>query len=183
MFAVNTQILLMLLGHINSADQPFLRKVSKSSLYLSGISNHLAASSAKSRLLGMVFGSAVSDFVDEPSKKLAFTAEDTDSAEWQWYKSLPNNKVPIGHIPDLKFRQKKSKVVQSQQDDRKAHDDTKAKRTPRQEQSSRILSIEEVTDESESEDDLPVYQKPDSDPEDDDDDPELVQRNKPTAPV
>ena len=44
--------------------------------------------------------------------------------------------------------------------------------------------VVEVMSDSEDEDaDLMVYEKPDSDPEDDTDDPTAINRNKPTAPV
>lgn len=56
------------------------------------------------------------------------------------------------------------------------------KRRP-QAESSKVISIEEVDDDSESEDDLISYQKPDDDPEDSDEDPTLINRSKPKAPV
>ena len=55
--------------------------------------------------------------------------------------------------------------------------------TPSQ-QASKIISIEEIDDEAEDENDgIMTYGKPDSDAEDSDDDPTLITRNKPTAPV
>ena len=48
---------------------------------------------------------------------------------------------------------------------------------------SKVISIEEVDTDEESEDDLVPYQKPDEDPEDSDDDPTIINRSKPTAPV
>jgi telomere length regulation protein len=54
-------------------------------------------------------------------------------------------------------------------------------------QSVKVVSIEEIgdseNDESEEDEDLIPYEKPDEDPSDSDDDPTLVQRNKPTPPV
>lgn len=62
-----------------------------------------------------------------------------------------------------------------------------AKKQPAQAERSKIIAIEEISDEDEDEisedEDLVPYQKPDDDPEDSDDDPTLVNRNRPVAPV
>ena len=129
----------------------------------------------------MVFGSTISEVVDEPGKRLDFTAEETDGVEWQWYKDLSIEKTEIGPISNLRLRQKQSKATQQRQGGNKALVESKAGSKSSQDQSSKIMGIDEMTDETEA--DLPIYQKPDSDPEDDDDDPELVQRNKLTPPV
>jgi telomere length regulation protein len=47
---------------------------------------------------------------------------------------------------------------------------------------SEAMAVEEIH-EAGGDDDIPGYAKPDSDEEDEDEDPTLVQRNKPTAPV
>ena len=177
---VNTQILLLLAGHIHRVDVMFLSTVSKSSVYLSGISSHLAASSPRARFLGMIFGSTISELLDEPGKQLKFKAEDSDAADWRWYKDLIGLDDRVGIIADLKIKVEKSGQIMTKrlkpvQGDRQAKISTNTS-------SSKIVKIEEIEDESE-EDDLPMYAKPDSDPSDDDEDPELVQRNKPSAPV
>ena len=184
MVSVNTQILLLLVGHVHRSDTTFLSAVSKSSVYLSGISNHLAASSPKVRFLGMVVGSTVSEILDEPTKQLKFKAEDSESVEWRWYKGLVSIDDQLGTIADLKPKSKplENAIMKAGQKS------SGPKATPQlaSGSTSKIVSIEEIEDgseEEEDEDDLPIYEKPDSDPSDDDKDPELVQRNKPIAPV
>ena len=157
--------------------------VSKSSAYLSGISNHLAASSPRARFLGMVVGSTISELLDEPGKQLNFKAEDSNTTDWRWYKDLIGLEDRLGTIADLKnsFEQPyptiKKPPKQSSRRERLPETSTSTS-------NSKIVKIEEIENESVSEeDDLPMYEKPGSDPSDDDEDPELVQRDKPTAPV
>ena len=180
---VNAQNILLLAGHLHRAESGFLSTVSKSSAYLSGISNHLAATSPRVRFLGMVVGSTISEILDEPGKQLQFKAEDSDSAEWRWYKELISMNDRLGTIADLRLNN-----VSSNRAVKKTTESSSSRSKPSSAQklqpSSKIVKIEEIEDSSESEeDDLPVYAKRDSDPSDDDEDPELVQRNKPTAPV
>ena len=181
--AVNCQIILLLLGRIHQEDGRFLSTVTKSSAYLSGISHHLAASSVRSRFLGMVLGSAVSERIDEPDKRLKFTAEHFDGEEWDWYKGLLSMHDHIGSIADLHSETKKSDIIIKNQA-RESIRNGNSRPQPASAATSKIVAIEEISDGSDSDDDdLPTYAKPDSDPSDDDEDPTLVQRNKPTAPV
>jgi telomere length regulation protein len=49
---------------------------------------------------------------------------------------------------------------------------------------TKVMAIEEISDESEAEDeDLMMYEKPDTDASDSEEDPTLVQRSKPRPPV
>ena len=61
----------------------------------------------------------------------------------------------------------------------------KKSRKPKSERpATKIVSVQEVSEDSESEDeDLVSYEKPDSDPSDSEEDPTLIQRSKPNAPV
>ena len=175
----------MLAGHAHRKDQTFLSTVSKSSVYLSGISNHLAASSPRARFLGMVVGSTISEMLDEPGKQLKFKAEDSESAEWRWYKDLISLDDQIGSIADLKPVPTPPKEMLKRKVEKQTLESDKSGQSPTSpEMSSRVIKIEEIDEDPQSEDeDMPVYAKPDSDPSDDDEDPTLVQRNKPTAPV
>ena len=174
----------MLAGYSYRQDPNALENVSRSSVYLNAISNRLAASSQRSRFLGMVLGNAVSELVDAENKRMKFTTEELNSSDGQWYTNLTNVDDTIGVIKDLKPVEtssakslgKRSRPVTSKAESSKLTNLPNA--------SSKIISIEEINDSSESEsDDLPVYEKPDSDPSDEDEDPTLVQRNRPTAPV
>lgn len=174
----------MLAGYSYRQDPKALVDLSRSSVYLNAISNRLAASSPRARFLGMVLGNAVSELVDAEDKRMVFTTEELNSSDGQWYTRLTEVDDTIGLIKDLKHVEassakslgKRSRPVTS------SAKPTKLTRSPNA--SSKIISIEEINDSSESgSDDLPMYEKPDSDPSDEDEDPTLVQRNKPTAPV
>lgn len=182
-FLVNAQVLLLLAGYVYRVDRSHLIKLCQSSLYLNAISNHLAAASHRARFLGMVVGTAISELVDPKDKRMNFSSEDMNSSEGQWYRDLTSMNDHIGSIQDFKNSPQ-----------RKNHDAKTSTSTVSNAKSimpatqavtnSKVISIEEIGNTSESEDDdLPTYEKPDSDPSDDDEDPELVQRNKPTAPV
>lgn len=130
----------------------------------------------------MLVGTAISALVDADGKRMNFSIEDIDSADGRWYRGLTNVRDPVGSISDL--RSTDSKIVDPP---RKNHEKTttgKPQRLVDKQSSSKIIAIEEVDEESESEeDDLIAYQKPASDVSDEDEDATLVQRNKPTAPV
>lgn len=180
---MNAQVVLILAGYVFREDEAYLMHLSRSSLYLNAVSNRLAASSQRARFLGMVVGTAFSELVDPKDKRMAFSADEINSSEGQWYRSLTRVNDSFGSIEDLKSASTppiepsvhRSTVVKSS---------TSARPKKPAQASSKIISIEEIDDTSESEaEDLPMYAKPDSDPDDDDDDPTLVQRNRPTAPV
>ena len=181
--SVNAQILLLLAGYAYRADKSSLAALSRSSVYLKAISNHLAASSTKSRSLGMVVGSSISELLDEPGKRLNFGAEDSKDIDWSFYKSLLDIKDRMGSIVDLQtdFKSSKAPTRTIAKAPNTRNGSGNGRKAPA---SSKVVKIEEIysESESESEDDLPVYAKPDSDPSDDED-PELIVRNKPTAPV
>lgn len=155
---------------------------SRSSTYINSISNRLSASSHRACFLGMLVGIAVSELVDPKEKRINFSAEEIDSPEGKWYRSLTSVQDAMGSISDLKPTKAKSK-------DRSSKIKTKAAnncfgKSSGKQSISKIVAIEEIEGDSSSEDeDLVAYEKPDSDVSDEDEDATLVQRNKPTAPV
>ncbi|KAL2041371.1 hypothetical protein N7G274_005753 [Stereocaulon virgatum] len=181
---VNAQILLMLVGYAYRTDKRSLTVLACSSIYLNAISNRIAASSPRARFLGMIVGTAVSQLVDSEDKKMVFSAEELSGSDGQWYAYLTNVNDKIGSISDLNPAQVPSvkcpgKTMTLVTRNIKPPRPTKALNT-----TSKIITIEEIDNGSESElEDLPMYEKPDSDPSDEDDDPTLLQRNRPTAPV
>ena len=159
--------------------EDYVREMARSGPYLNAVSNRLAASSERARFLGMVFGMAVSELVDPPDRKINFDIESNNGADGKWYQSLTNIKDTIGNIKYLRAMD----AVSSSDPIPKTSE--KGGKLPT---SSKIVEIVEISDEIESEvessdDDLPVYAKPDSDQEDEDEDPTLIQRNKAVAPV
>lgn len=174
----------MLAGYAYREDKSNLITLARSSVYLNAVSNRLAASSERACFLGMIVGSAISELVDPADKRMKFSSEQMSRPDGQWYSSLTRVKNVVGSISDLKPSQvvltkslaTRTKSASSKQTHNKAPGSAKT--------GSKILSIEEINDSSESEaEDLPMYEKPDSDPSDEDEDPTLVQRDRPTAPV
>lgn len=155
----------------------------QSSLYIRAISNRLDAPSPRSQFLGMVVGTAVSELIDVEDKRMKFSMSEIDDANGMWYRSLCKHNDVIGSLEDLKalaLRTGKGFAKAASKQPRMKKEPV-VKQKPTTE--SKIVSIEEVTDSEDEDDDLPIYEKPDSDEEDSDEDATLVQRNKPTAPV
>ena len=132
----------------------------------------------------MLVGTAISELVDVEGKRMKFSAEEIDTTDGKWYRSLVTIQDPVGSIEDLKVDQKslaKSSHAKNKAPLPKKHTDGSSKETKL---ASKIIAIEEINSEDESEDEeLMTYEKPDSDASDEDDDPTLVQRDRPTAPV
>jgi len=160
-----------------------LATMMRSGAHLGMVSNRLSASSPRARFLGMVVGEALSSLVDNSEKRMDFKMEEMRTSEAKWYKSLVGVSDTVGTL-DMLRSSALSKVSKNTQPF-KPQQAPKAK--PTVTQSSSIVSIEEVEDGSEQESDdddgLTAYAKPDSDDEDSDEDPTLITRNKPTAPV
>ena len=159
--------------------------LSRSSLYLNAVSNRLAASSQRARFLGMVVGTAFSELADPKDKRMAFSTDEMNSSDGQWYRSLTRVNDPLGSIEYLKsasapLNEPHVKPSRPTKSSTSTLGDSMKPVKP----SSKVISIEEIDHSSGSEaEDLPMYEKPDSDPEDEDEDPTVVQRNRPTAPV
>lgn len=180
---MNTQVFLIVAGYIHRLDPLQLAELAGSSTYLTAISNRLSASLPRSTILGMIVGTAISELVDPKERRMNFDSEDVRSAEGQWYRSLTRLQDSIGSITDMKAAIPVSKKKKSRSE---AESNNGKPSTPvvQPTSSSKVVSIEEIESSSGSEeDDLPVYEKPDSDAFDSDDDPTLVQRDKPSAPV
>ncbi|MCJ1437057.1 telomere binding protein [Xylographa pallens] len=181
----NTQTLLLVIGHVFMSDPDYVRSLVRASVYINAISNRLAASSSRSQFFGMAVGSAVSTLVDPPDKRMAFSMEGIAKAEISQYQELTEIFDSIGSLQDLKATVPQ---IGAQKPRRTTKDSQKVigaiSKAPST-TTSKIISIQELSDNSTSEDDsLPVYDRADFDEEEEEDeDPTLVQRNKSTAPV
>jgi telomere length regulation protein len=175
---VQAQVLLLIAGYIHRNAPLSLTMIIRSGAHLNVVSNRLAASSPRARFLGMVIGEALSSLVDKEDKMMDFKVDEMKTDEANWYKSLVHVSDSIGSLEPLT-----KGVVASKQEP--AHIPRKLAKPVVQSANSKIISIEEIeTDEEESDDSgLTPYTKPDSDVEDSDDDPTLITRNRPTAPV
>ena len=112
-----------------------------------------------------------------------FSMKEIDSADGKWYRSLVTIQDTVGSIEDLKLdnpsRQNSTAEVTTLLSYQHAN-----RVATKSEPATRIIAIEEIEDGIESEDeDIVIYEKPDTDASDEDEDPTLVQRDRPTAPV
>ena len=115
---------------------------------------------------------------------MTFSSEEIKSTDGQWYRSLTSVEDVIGSIEDLKPRALVLKSPSSRPIQTAGTNGKITKPSTKTPSTSKIVSIEEILGSSDSEDDdLPMYEKPDSDESDEDEDPTLVQRNRPTVPV
>ncbi|RFU36062.1 hypothetical protein B7463_g276, partial [Scytalidium lignicola] len=181
---VHAQVLLISAGYVHRISPLRLSMLMRTGKHLGVISNRLAASSPRARFLGMIVGEALSSLVDKGDKLLDFKMEEMDTAEARWYKGLVTVSDKVGSINGLKVEA--VTMITKKISKASIHKTTKPSHTSKTApNSSKIISIEEIeTDEEESDDEgLAAYMKPDSDAEDSDEDPTLITRNKPTAPV
>ncbi|KAL8997414.1 MAG: hypothetical protein Q9188_006331, partial [Gyalolechia gomerana] len=180
-----TENLLLLAGYVQRKDPQYLAQVSQSSLYLNAISNRIAASSPRASVLGMYVGTAVSQLVDPVDKRLNFGSEELETAEGRRYLGLTKVQDKVGSVEDLKSRTITTRATKMPAQQISAARQVKPLSSDNQAtKGSKIVSIEEIENESEFEDDdLPTYAKPDSDASDSDEDPTVINRDKPTAPV
>lgn len=133
----------------------------------------------------MVVGESISGLAESAGEQMDFKMDELHSDEAKWYKSLANVQDSVGTIADLRVTTVDKKREAEPPKSRISPSPRRGKipSTPSQ-KTSKIISIEEVDDGMEDEDDdIMTYGKPDSDAEDSDDDPTLITRNKPTAPV
>lgn len=186
------QTLLLVCGYVHRQSPMFLFAVARSSTNTGGISNRLSASSPRARFLGMVVGSAISRLVDKPEAHLKFEVDEAEAEDAQRLTSLVDIEDTIGSISHIRAmksfltaevhahgipkRQVRKKTPTTPP---KSFKPLAPKASLIQEVGPRIVEVDEISED----DDLRVYAKPDSDPEDEDEDPTLVKRNKPTAPV
>ncbi|KAK1755370.1 DNA replication checkpoint protein tel2 [Echria macrotheca] len=170
----HAQVLLLSAGYVHRISPLKLTMLMRTSPWLNAISNRLAASHQRARFLGMIVGEGLSSLVHEGDKRLDFHMPETDSDEGKWYKGLVQTSDKIGSLSIL-LKPGETTPIKSKPKPKQA-----TKRAAPQQPKTGFI-IEELSDEEM--DDVVPYGKPDSDEEDSDEDPTLVQRNKPKAPV
>jgi telomere length regulation protein len=170
---VNVQLLLLSAGYAQRLMPQSLHRLARSSTFLNGVSNRLGASSTRARFLGMIVGESISEMTNEDGKAMKFGVEETATEEAKWWKSIRHVEDTVGSVVGLDDTKREMVVRKKKQ----------SKPNTETQMSSVIQVIEEIEDEDEEDDDLRPYPKPDSDIEDSDDDPTLINRKKDTAPV
>ncbi|KEF60036.1 uncharacterized protein A1O9_04886 [Exophiala aquamarina CBS 119918] len=183
-----TQTILLTAGYLHRSNSETLKQISGSGDFLHMVSNRLSASVPRARFLGMIVATAVSKLVDKPDKVMDFGVDEMDSEEAHAWLDLVNVVDNVGDLNDLK----KAATMTLPKVEKRRSPSTITRRPSKPVQhSTKIIAIEEILDSdkenpsSEEEDhpELRPYGRPDSDPEDSDEDPTLVNRNKPSAPV
>lgn len=179
------QVILLTTGYLHRMKSQYIFELSRSTSYLQAVSNRLAASLPQARFLGMVVGMAISRLVDQSDKIMKFDAEEMEGQEAEWWFTLTIMEDVMGSIDALTNLSTEQTRTSSQMISRRSNTAQEGLRRskPKPPAQSKIISIEEVDDNSEREDDLTPYQKPDDDPEDSDEDPTLINRFKPKPPV
>ncbi|KAI0890169.1 telomere length regulation protein-domain-containing protein [Annulohypoxylon maeteangense] len=177
----HAQVLLLSVGYVHRLVPIKLTMLSRSSPYLNAVSNRIAASQNRARFLGMVVGEALSGLVHGKETKLDFKMDEMDTEEARWYKSLVRISDKVGSLDPLRQLTMSRKPTSKPKPARSSATPTQL---PRKQPTQSGFIIEEIEDEEEGEDpDLVPYAKIDSDAEDSDDDPTLINRDKPKAPV
>ncbi|KAF2224937.1 telomere length regulation protein-domain-containing protein [Elsinoe ampelina] len=193
------EVVLLAAGQLNRREPATFRFLARSSAYSQMVSNRLNASSERARILGMCVGMAISALLDQPDKQLKFNIPEVKTTWATTLRALTGVEDLQGTIDDIQIALgAKTEVPRhtSTSKPKMTEARSSAKARPKmanqpQKQASQTQMIgprivEVLGDDEEQADDhdgLKPYPKPDSDPEDSDDDPTLVNRDKPKAPV
>jgi telomere length regulation protein len=180
---VTAQVILLAVGYLYRVKSERISKLSRSPEYLHAVSNRLGASLPRARYLGMIVGTAISKLVDASDTTMKFDMEEMESDAAKRFLDLVNADDRIGALEDLKTDLTTTRTGPSRILKTPRQKGSEAPKKVIRNHTSKIISIEEVADDEESDDDLIPYQKPDEDPSDSDDDPTLINRSKPRAPV
>lgn len=172
--------MLLAVSYLHRTNPNAIKHVARSSTYISAVSDRLGASVPRARYLGMIIGVALSRLVEEPGKVMDFGVEEMDSEESKAWLNLVNVHDVLGSLDSLHEKRKNENSAMKQERPRPK---SKSSNRSKQPTTSKIISIEEVEDNESEDDDLVPYQKPDDDPSDSEDDPTLIDRYKPAAPV
>lgn len=189
--------ILIAAGYVHRKEPMSLLMTARSSGHMQGVSNRLDSSNVRARWLGLVVGMALSKLVDKPGSQMEFGTEEIKTEEARQYADLVMVNDAVGTLQGfqllLQAQQQLPPIgnnVKSKQQSSKKANVINGKpvfgppRPPPPAQTKIIGErVTEVLDASGSEDDLKPHAKPDSDPEDSDEDATLVNRNKARAPV
>ena len=166
----------------------FVFTIVRSSILTQGISNRLSAASSEARFLGMAVSMAISKLVDKPENRISFDVDSSKSEEAGYYVNLTTINDQVGTEDDLTSFKKSSiqpknlTVIKHQ----KQFQTGLSRKSPLNEIKGFQGRIEEIDDDEnddEGAEDFIPYAKVDSDPEDENEDPTLVRRDRPKPPV
>ncbi|KAK7890246.1 telomere binding protein [Exophiala xenobiotica] len=175
------------IGHLDRLNHESIKQISSSSSFIRMVSSRLSASVPRAQFLGMVVATAMSRMVDKPGKVIDFAVEEMEGGEAQQWLDLPTVQDKVGSSDDLA---KPMTITQRREATQRTPKSSRRRPVPATPpaHSAKVMAIEELSaseDSSNDEDDpeLRPYARPNSDPSDSEDDPTLINRNKPSAPV
>ena len=192
------QTLLLAAGYVHREAPMALLVAARSSNQMQGVSNRLDSSNTRARWLGMVVGTALSSLVDKEGARMNFGTEEMRSEDAKSWLELVKVEDTVGTLQEFAAlldaqdkrlmtpRRMKNKQEREQLPKINGKQVYGPPRPPTPVQTEVIgEKVEEVLDgdSNDEEDDLRPYAKPDSDPEDSDEDATLVNRNKARKPV
>lgn len=179
------QVLLLSAGYISRLSPIKLTMLVRSGSYLNAISNRIASTQARARLFGMVVGESLSALIDSKGK-LDFHMDEMETDDVEWLKSLTGVSDSVGPIdPILSTASPKETHVKAaaKQQPPSTRPTQKSRKAPSVPTNLPKAIIEEInSSDDENDGDFVPYEKG-FDPEDSDDDPTLIQRNKIKPPV
>ncbi|KAI2636115.1 telomere length regulation protein-domain-containing protein [Xylaria nigripes] len=178
----HAQILLLSAGYVHRLAPMKLAILLRSSSYLNAISNRLDVSQSRVRFIGMIVAETLSGLVHGKETKLDFKVEEMATEEADWYKALVHLSDKAGPLDPLKtsLTSPQEKIPKRPTGLPKKVESPHSTKIP-----AKPGFVVEVEDDEEVQEDsdLVPYGKLDSDAEDSDDDPTLINRDKPRAPV
>ncbi|TDZ58320.1 DNA replication checkpoint protein tel2 [Colletotrichum trifolii] len=177
----HAQVLLLSAGYVNRLAPLKLKMLMRSADYLNTVSNRIGATQEKARFLGMAVGEALSGLVDGGEKKLDFKMEEMETEEAKFYKDLVKVTDQPGPVDPLVTLPEPEKPQPSVPKPSRPKTVPKSQKQPAAAPSKFI--IQEVSNSESEDEDLVPYARPADDAEDSDEDPTLIRRDKPKAPV
>lgn len=133
----------------------------------------------------MIVANAISDLVDDPDKRMVFSMDELKSSEVANYMSLTKTQLKAGSDDEFDYFKKSMASAQIQNSKRNRSIGVTTPSEPlATKENSKAKTIEAVNERSITSDNgLIPYEKPDSDREDEEEDPTLVNRTKHNPPV
>ncbi|KAF2217430.1 hypothetical protein CERZMDRAFT_108169 [Cercospora zeae-maydis SCOH1-5] len=186
------QLILLVAGYLNRQSPVAVLMTARSSGHMSGTSNRLHSSSSRARWLGMIVATAISGIVDKEGARITFETRDMQTEDAKRYKQLIELDDKIGTLGDFASLLQPKSITTNPRRKQNVREELPVingkqsfgpSRPPAQTEVIGEKVTELLDDEDEGNDDLKPYAKPDSDPEDSDEDATLVNRDKVRPPV
>jgi telomere length regulation protein len=132
----------------------------------------------------MIVGMAISQLIEPAGSAMKFDLEEVESERAKWYLALVRAEDSIGSLEPLRVQNVENRISIKKNSKKLSSRLSPQDYPAASSHASKVISIEEITDDDEKEgDDLIPHEKPDTDASDSEDDPTLIRRSKPTAPV